>query len=167
DLRHAELADDHIDGAEFWPRADGPALLPREEIGPHRPPLLAERPEIFGTDFVAFGIGRRQYPRLRASHEHVRGWNKPFSVVERSSANIYRLRTPDPFAVNSAAAVAAKPRRDVRATRGRTAPSLWLALQDIKILCQNRHVQRECAAGRRLAICAIAGVEQQRKRCDA
>ena len=131
-------------------------------LSPACAPDLGQRPEIIRPGLVAFGVGRGQHPGLCASHEHMRDRNQSRGIVKRSGANIYRLRMFFSFAVDSATAVAAEPRRDVRPRRGVAAPSLRLALQNMKILCRHRHVQCERTAGRSLAIGAVAGIEQQR-----
>src|SRR4030081_2436714 len=45
-------------------------------------------------------------------------------------------------------------------------PALRLALENMNIPSRYRHVERERTAGRGLAVGAVAGVEQQRKRRD-
>jgi len=49
---------------------------------------------------------------------------------------------------------------------GEVMPALRFTLRDTKILEPDRHVQHERAAGLALAIGAVSGVEQQRKRRD-
>src|SRR5258708_23894302 len=105
---------------------------------------------------VALGILGGQDPWWRASHVHTRDRGLPCRIVKRSGANVDRLRPPNAFAVNSSAAVAAEPGRDIGARRRETTPSLRLALQNAKILCLNRHVQRKGPAARPLAIGPIS-----------
>src|ERR1700687_869648 len=141
-------------------------LFFREKFWPHRAPCRGRRPEIVRLDLVALRIGRGQDPWLRASHEHMRNRNQPRPVVERAGAKVDDFGTSRPVTVEPAAAIPAKPGYDRDARRRRVAPSFRLALQHVKILGTDRHVQRESAAGGPLTIRAIAGVEQERKRCD-
>jgi hypothetical protein len=94
------------------------------------------------------------------------GRHQPFGVVERPGAKAHRVGPSLAFAKDPCPAVAAEPRRDVRTRRRFMVPAFRLALNDPKSFGRHRHVQRKRAAGRSLAIGAIAGVEQQRKRGD-
>jgi hypothetical protein len=69
-------------------------LFLREKLRPRCAPPLAERPEIFRSDLVAFGIDRRLDPRLGTSREHMRDRNKPRRIVKRSRANVDNFSAP-------------------------------------------------------------------------
>lgn len=133
---------------------------------PLRLPRKRQHAEIGRPALVAFGAGRSQDPRLRASREHMRNWNQPGRVIKRTGAKVDDFRSPRAVAVEAAAAISAEPGYHRDARWRRVAPCLRRALQDMKMFGPDRHVQRERAAGRSLTIGAIAGVEQQRKRRD-
>jgi hypothetical protein len=141
-------------------------LFLREKFRPPCAPGRGHRLEIIRSDPVVFGTHRGQHPRLGAFHEHMGYRNQPRRVVERAGAKVDDLRTSRPVTAKPAAAISAKPGYDRHAARRSMAPCLHLTFQNMKILGKHRHIERERAAGRPLAIGAIAGVEQQRKRRD-
>ena len=74
-------------------------LFLREEFRPHRPPPFGQQPEIVGSGLMALGIGRRQNPWLRASHENMRDRNKPCRIVKRSGAKVDNFLAPCPLTI--------------------------------------------------------------------
>src|ERR1700761_4370141 len=137
-----------------------------EEFRPERAPFSRKRDEVARLLVLAFRTIGGFHPRLRAPQKDMRARRQPAGVVERAGTDVDGVGSHLARAIDTRGTVAAEPRRHLGARRRAMVPALRFALRDTKALCSDRHVEREGAAGRSLAVRAVAGVEQQRERRD-